>query len=375
MESIIRDKIVKHAEENMLFTTHQHGFSKKRSCLTNLLETLESWTEALEEGYGVDVIFLDYQKAFDTVPHRRLLHKLKTYGIAGNLLKWIEGFLTLRKMRVAVNGANADWATVTSGVPQGSVLGPLLFLLYVNDLASIVKSNVKMFADDTKIWAKIKENEDAEQLKQDLSKLGEWSDNWLLKFNLDKCKVMHIGHDLNIEYCLRNGQDTKSLSSTKEERDLGINITNDLKWVSQCSKAANKAMSTLGIIKRNFKYLDRESFIILYNTYIRPHLEYCVQVWAPYFKKDIACLEKVQRRATKLVHGFSKLGYDERLKRLGLFSLEQRRKRGDLIETFKILNGYENIECSQFFEMAGTSHLRGNSFKLYKKRTNKKCRT
>jgi hypothetical protein len=155
----------------------QHGFTQNRSCLTNLLETLEEWTEALNDGYGLDAIFLDYQKAFDTVPHQRLLHKLKAYGVGGVLLKWLEDFLTNRKMRVTLNEIKDIWTAVLSGVPQGSVLGPLLFLIYVNEISEIVNSSIKMFADDTKIWRTIKDDEDVKVLQNDLITLENWSKN------------------------------------------------------------------------------------------------------------------------------------------------------------------------------------------------------
>src|SRR6266536_3910236 len=168
MESIIRDRLMKHLKDNKLLTNNQHGFMNNRSCLTNLLETLEQWTQALDDGYEIDAIFLDYQKAFDTVPHRRLLSKLLTYGVDGDILMWIENFLTERKMRVIVNGITAKWTRVNSGVPQGSVLGPILFLLYVNELPDIVKSSIKMFADDTKIWKTLKIDADVHSLQEDL---------------------------------------------------------------------------------------------------------------------------------------------------------------------------------------------------------------
>ena len=154
-----------------------------------------------------------------------------------------------------------------------------------------------------------------------------------------------------------------------KEKDLGVWIGKDLKWSKQCSSAAQKAMSVLGMIKRSFSFIDVESFKILYNTYVRPHLEYCVQIWNPYLKKDIACLEKIQKRATRLVHGLEKMSYEDRLEALGLYSLQRRRLRGDLIETYKILTGKENIDSSHLFQKANTTDLRGHSLKLYKKRS------
>ena len=162
MEGIIKDEIIKVLTVKKVFTKHQHGFMKNRSCLTNLLGALEAWTRIMDAGHGVDVIYLDYSKAFDTVPHMRLLHKLEEYGITGMAYRWIESYLTGRQMRVMVRGRASRWERVRSGVPQGSVLGPLLFLLYVNELPDWIANSMIMFADDTKIWKEIAGDRDAE---------------------------------------------------------------------------------------------------------------------------------------------------------------------------------------------------------------------
>ena len=153
------------------------------------------------------------------------------------------------------------------------------------------------------MWRVIKTEDDQEALQSDLDSLMEWSDKWLLKFNQEKCKVMYIGDNLKKEYWLRNEAGSHPLMGTVEERDLGIIVRNDLKPSAQCSAAASKGMSVMGLVKRNFKDLDAESFLILYKTDIRPHLEYCVQVWSPHLKKDVQLLERVQRKSTKIVRG------------------------------------------------------------------------
>ena len=153
MESLLRDIILKHVMENNLLSEDQHGFSKGKSCMSNLFITLEDVTESLDEGFGVDIIYLDYSKAFDPVPHKRLISKLEAYRISGEILQLIQDFLTGRKQHVSVQKGLSDWADVLSGVHQGSVLGPIIFVLYVNDLPDIVESQVKIFADDTKMYS------------------------------------------------------------------------------------------------------------------------------------------------------------------------------------------------------------------------------
>ena len=362
LESIIRDKILAHAES--MLSVHQHGFLRGKSCLTNLLETLEAWTKSVDDGSGVDVVFLDYQKAFDTVPHKRLLKKLEAYGLTGKVLCWIKSFLTNRKMQVSLGDACSEWVEVSSGVPQGSVLGPLLFILYVNDIPEIVKSAVKMFADDAKLFTSTESVSKREELQKDLETLDKWSDDWLLKFNVAKCKRMHLGYNnQGFDYRMEGHQ----LERIEEEKDLGVWITSNMKPSLQCSKAAGKAMAVLAQVRKAFQFMDYESFNIIYRVYVRPHLEYCVQAWNPYLVKDIKCLERVQERATKIVTGLRHLPYGERLRKLKLISLIRRRERGDLIETFKIIKNLEGIS-EAFFIPEIYEGLRGHGLKLFRER-------
>jgi len=203
LETIVKKQMTTYLDSEGIITNHQHGFVRGRSCLTNLLHVIEDWTSNLDKEYGVDVIYLDYKKAFDTVPHKRLVNKLEHLGFAGGLLNWLKAFLTNRTMRVVVNGCFSAWAVVLSGVPQGSVLGPLLFLLFVNELPDWIKNNICMFADDTKIWTRLTNPTDAESLQKDIDLLSTWSARWQLKFNPEKCKLMHIGHKQDTKYTIR----------------------------------------------------------------------------------------------------------------------------------------------------------------------------
>ena len=236
LEAIVKQAVVQFLEDNQHITSKQHGFVSGRSCLTNLLESFESWTEFLDEGYGIDVIYLDYRKAFDTVPHKRLLTKIYEAGIRGKVFHWIRAFLCDREMRVVVNKQSSVWSPVISGVPQGSVLGPLLFLLYVNDLPDWIKNDMRMFADDTKLWSKINRPQDYVKLQDDLNQLHLWSDKWLLSFNPEKCKVMHIGHNYRFVYTIQQKNTTYKLSDTAQERDLGVLVINNLNVSTQCAE-------------------------------------------------------------------------------------------------------------------------------------------
>ena len=371
MERIIRKHIVSHLEINSLVSEHQHGFTAKRSCQTNLLEALEEWTAITDEGKGLDIIFLDYQKAFDSVPHRRLLKKLSCYGIKGRILNWVRDFLTDRFQRVTVGNGSSEWGHVTSGVPQGSVLGPVLFLIYVNELPTLVESHIKLFADDAKMYRAMATPHDAEQLQSDLNALERWSEDWLLKFNPQKCKIMHCGTlNSNTNYTMKEDSGVQTtLSVTSVEKDLGVYVTNNLKPTTHCLKASNKAISALRRLKMTFDRIDLKNFKILYSTYVRPHLEHAIQAVGPYMSQDLKALERVQRRATKMVYQLRHLPYEERLTSLKLLSIEKRILRGDLIETYKILTGRLNLDPNQFFKLNQHTRTRGHGMKLIKRRS------
>ena len=215
----------------------QHGFSRGRSCATNLLEFLEKATLTVDEGKPFDVVFLDFAKAFDKVPKKRLLKKLYKHGIRGQLLKWIEDWLTGRTQRVVLNGEFSNWLEVLSGVSQGSVLGPLLFLIFINDIDEAVSTIeiIRKFADDTKIGNSMVSMEDKQRLQEALDKLCCWADTWGMSLNTKKCKVMHMGKNNPNHHFVMGGQ---ILDSTEEERDIGVTVSSNLKPSAHCAKAA-----------------------------------------------------------------------------------------------------------------------------------------
>ena len=363
LERLIKDHMVDFLVKHKLLNSSQHGFLKARSCLTNMLCFLEEITKWIDVGSPVDIIYLDFQKAFDKVPHQRLLLKLKAHGIGDSITDWIEQWLTDRRQRVVVDGEVSNWKSVLSGVPQGSVLGPILFLIYINDLDDSITSDVLKFADETKLFRKVNTDGDKQHLQNDLDRLVKWSEKWQMLFNFGKCKCLHTGHgNLNVNYKMGD----TVLGTTVKEKDLGVTISADMKVSEQCGIAASKGNKILGLIRRNITYKEKKLIIPLYKAIVRPHLEYCMQAWRPYRKKDIDTLERIQRRATKMIPELRDLSYEERLKECGLTTLETRRLRGDQIEVFKILNGYENIDRNMFFSLKKDSRTRGHEVKLVK---------
>jgi hypothetical protein len=320
-----------------------------KSCTTNLLEFMEKTTGVIDMGLPFDVIFLDFAKAFDKVPRERLLEKLRAHGVRGKVLSWIRSWLTNRKQRVVLNGKYSTWAEVLSGVPQGSVLGPILFLIFINDLDSAVQliDIIRKFADDTKLGQTVGSQEERENLQQALDNLCNWAELWGMEFNVKKCKVMHLGYNNpGQNYTMNNQQ----LAPTEEERDIGVCVSKSLKPSMQCTQAARTAQTVLSQITRAFHYRDRHIFKKLYVQYVRPHLEFAVTAWSPWLEADKATLEKIQRRAVAMISGLQGSTYEDKLKELGLTTLEERRHQADMVQTFKIMQGHDRVASNTWFQ-------------------------
>ena len=351
MESLIKEKIVSHLEKNKLISKSQHGFMRGRSCTTNLVEFMNKLTEAMDNSTPVDVVYLDFAKAFDKVPTRRLLKKLHAHGIRGGLLRWICQWLTGRHQRVVLNGEVSDWIAVLSGVPQGSVLGPLLFIVFINDLDQSAEEAdlLSKFADDTKVGVYIRSEEDRDRLQRVLDRLVDWAAMWGMQFNVAKCKVMHIGaRNPQHEYAMGG----LVLTVTKEEKDLGVIMTNKLSPSTQCARAAKTANAVLGQISRAFHFRDKQIFTGLYKQFVRPHLEYAVQAWSPWLEKDREALEAVQKRAVRTITGLRAGDYEGRLKELGWSTLTERRQRADMALVNGVLTGRTEIDPCDWFSLA-----------------------
>ena len=358
---------------NKLLNKYQYGFIKGRSVVLQLLKIIDDWLLNLENGNQIDAIYTDFEKAFDKVPHKRLLNKLLSYRVDSKLITWIESFLCHRTQRVRINGVLSNSQNVLSGIPQGTVLGPLLFIIFINDLpdACTNLSKIFLFADDAKLYKCISDISDCEKLSDSGQHLSDWSEKWCMKLNVDKCKVLSVKRKDGIKfpYGFSKCNNNFALEHVDHIKDLGVIIDKDLCFDLHISEKVNKAFQMLGIINKTFVDIDIITFLLLYKTMVRSHLEFAGSVWNPYKINQIQSLEKVQKRATKLVKSCKNLSYKDRLIHLKLPTLKFRRLRGDMIEVFKILNGYYDESCVPNLPRNFDTRTRGNSLKLMHVRT------
>ncbi|XP_074616985.1 uncharacterized protein LOC141876332 isoform X2 [Acropora palmata] len=287
----------------------------------------------------------DFSKAFDTVPHARLLKKLEHYGINELVLGWIRSWLLNRSQRVIIDGASSNEVSVRSGVPQGTVLGPLMFLIYINDIGEHITSNLRLFADDSLLYSAIDIPQDCLALQEDLDKLSQWSYKWQMSFNVSKCKSLSITRKRNpyLHQYTMNGQE---LESVKSHPYLGVELTQSLNWNNHINNITTKANRSLGFIKRNLKRCPEQIKDQAYKSLVRPHVEYASSVWSPHQKYQVDKLEKVQRKAARFVKNcwIREEGVmTNMLSDLKWDSLQTRREKARLVMFYRVTHGLVDI--------------------------------
>jgi hypothetical protein len=350
---IIASHLMKHLTNNNLLYDKQHGFRSKLSCETQLLEFTEDALRTVQDRMQCDTIIMDFSKAFDKVSHERLLYKLDRAGIDPQAWEWIKSFLTGRSQQVVIDGETSASVPVTSGVPQGSVLGPILFLVFIDDLPLYTKSSqVRLFADDTIVYLTIASIEDCHKLQQDLHHLEQWERDWLMDFHPAKCNVLRITRKRSrttYQYTL-HGHVLEEVTAAKY---LGVTISSDMSWNLHIDKTCAKANQKLGFLKRNLKVKNGDLKAKAYKTMVRPLLEYCSTVWDPHTQKQSRCLEMVQRRSARWVTGryHNTSSVTDMLSDLEWRDLAQQRVDSRLTMMFKITRDLVDIPIGNYISL------------------------
>ena len=337
IEHIIFSQVMEHYDDHQILVNTQHGFRPGRSCETQLIITTHDLASALDNRQQVDAVVLDFSKAFDHVPHQRLLQKLHHYGINTSLLHWIENFLTTRSQRVVIDGESSDFVPVTSGVPQGTVLGPLLFLSFINDIQSGITSRLRLFADDCLMYRPINSANDCHMFQQDLDRLHQWSTTWQMQFNTDKCHIIRFSllrNNILTDYHLGDSL----LTMVSEYPYLGLTLSSNLSWQLHINNVTKKANRILGLLQRNLRGCSKKMRQQAYISLVRPHLECSCAVWSPYITKDISRVEMVQRRAARFVlqNYRRRASVSSMLQVLEWDTLEKRRQAASLVLMYNI---------------------------------------
>ena len=360
LEKIIHNKMLTHLLSNNLLSNEQHGFIKNRSTLSQQVCLMNSLTQYHETWKPSEMIYLDFSKAFDTVSHQKLVFILSHFKINPTIIFWLQQYLTGRTQRTTLDGSFSSPCSTSSGVPQGSVLGPLLFVLYIEDLLRTLKADcptvsIYAFADDLKLMSS-----EPNALKTAISIVETWTHLWQL--NIQPAKTEHIVFergkktDQNTQPYIVSGVPAKTTTVVK---DLGLLISNNLKWSTHITHISSKASKLSNIILRSFSASNLHTYTLLYKSYIRPLVEYNTSIWAPYSQGDLDTVENVQRRYTKRICQKLNIkfnGYKQRLDILNLETLENRRIKLDLVLVYKIVNGLIFVNQTEIFQVINTSY-------------------
>ena len=306
----------------------QWGFQPYKSTVSALLDATYKWSSFLDEGLEVCIVFFNLKKAFDSVPHQALIDKMKGIGLPPLIVRWIANYLTGRTQQIVLNGSSSSLLPVTSGVPQGSVLGPLLFLIYINGCSNTTlndDSDVTLYTDDLSLFHAIRSPEDYDKLQEDINELAAWVTTSLLTFNAVKYKYLLLSRRRNQAEIPQLYLRENPLERVFKYKYLGVIFTADLSWSEHIQSISSKAKRLLGVLYRQFyRYSSSSTLTTLYKSLIQPHLEYTSPVWNPYLDKDIKLLESVQKMALKICTGNWSSSYEENLTTVSLTSLAQR---------------------------------------------------
>ena len=356
-EKIVRNHITAFLEENELFNSNQHGFRAGHSCLSQLLEHYDSILNHLLAGDNVDVVYLDFAKAFDKVDFGIVLRKAELLGIKGNTLEFIRAFLTNRTQSVVVNGIQSDPSPVLSGVPQGSVLGPLIFLIHIADIDEDIKNSiVRSFADDTRATKGIRSLNNISALQDDLDRLYHWTTKSNMKLNDDKFEVMRYGPDEVLKLCTSYLTPSGSIITEKQElRDLGVTMSNDCHFNTQITKIITTGKSMISWILRSFNTRAEKHMLLLWKTYVLPIVEYGSVLWCPVKTGHIQKIDALQWSFLRKIKMDGRNDYWEILKSLNLYSLQRRRERYRIIYVWMII---ENIVPNVNDSVQSYRHIR-----------------
>ena len=352
---------MKFFEQHNILSDSQHGFRRNRSCESQLILTINDLAKGLDNSQQIDGILLDFSKTFDKVPRRRLAAKLHHYGVRGKTLSWIQSFLAGRTQHVTLEGQASSTSPVTSGVPQGTVLGPLLFLVYINDLPSRDKATPRLFADDCFLYRIIKSPEDAQALQDYLDALQQWEKDWLKSFNPDKCEVIQITKKrkpIDANHTIHG----KELGHTKNAKYLGVLISDNPFWNAHVDTVTKKANNTTAFLRRNLSSCPQHIKETCYKTFVRPQLEYAATVWDPHTDINIAKLEGVQRRAARFVtndYNYTS-SVTAMMRALEWESLQQHRQESKAVMMYRIVNSLVDIPPEQHMHPQGTAVTRGH---------------
>ena len=363
-EEVLLLKLISYTLEKNLLSKFQFGFIPNRTSCSNMLSSIHSWL--LNYSNCTTVLYTDIKKAFDSVNHRFLIQILHSLGFNLEVIAWISAFLSDRQQQVCINNCISSPLSVLSGVPQGSVIGPFIFLVYFDKITDITNSfpnvNIRLFADDSKLFSRH---------PQDLQEAINNSDDWLSQHQLalapEKCAVLKIKKTTvqeNANFSLK-GHPITEVSNFK---DLGIIVSSNLEWSTHIDSIFHKASVTTYQITKSFKSRNIWTWLKIFNTYIRPKVEFNTQIWSPHLKKDIKKIESIQRRFTKFAFDKCSIpytSYEDRLRQIGYLTLKQRRTYFDLILMYKTINNISDLQFEDYFYLTTSNYfLRSHSLQI-----------